>query len=47
MAGPITVFGARSILTMDPAVPKAPHVAVRDGVILEVGTTVQLCAWSR
>jgi predicted amidohydrolase YtcJ len=38
MPGPITVFSPCRILTMDPAVPEATHVAVRDGIILEIGT---------
>lgn len=33
----ITVFSARSILTMNPNNPRATHVAVRDGRILAVG----------
>ena len=33
----ITVFEAKSIVTMDPTVPEATHVAVRDGRILAVG----------
>jgi predicted amidohydrolase YtcJ len=45
MPGPITVFRARRILTMDPAVPEATHVAVRDGIILEVGTQADCAAW--
>ena len=37
MPGPITVFSARKIITMDASVGEATHVAVRDGIILEVG----------
>ncbi len=33
----ITVFAARSILTLDPNTPEATHVAVRDGRILALG----------
>jgi len=33
----IRVFEAKQILTMDPTVPEATHVAVRDGRILAVG----------
>lgn len=33
----ITVFKARKIITMDPNLPEATHVAVRDGRILAVG----------
>ena len=42
MPGPITIFSARKIITMDPAVEEATHVAVRDGIILEVGTLDEL-----
>ena len=33
-----TVFEARTVLTMNPAQPRATHVAVRDGRILSVGS---------
>ncbi len=33
----ITVFNAKKIITMDPNLPEATHVAVRDGKILAVG----------
>lgn len=33
----ITVFGTQKIVTMDPSLPEATHVAVRDGKILAVG----------
>ena len=33
-----TVFQARQILTMNPARPRATHVAVRDGRILGAGS---------
>ena len=36
-AVPTTIYQARSILTMNPARPRATHVAVRDGRILGVG----------
>lgn len=32
-----TVYVARKIITMDPAIPVATHVAVRDGMVLAVG----------
>ena len=41
----ITVFEARSILTMNPSQPRATHVAVRDGRILGVGTAQDLSGW--
>ena len=45
MPGPITVFSARKIITMDPAVEEATHVAVRDGVVTEVGDLDDCAAW--
>ncbi|TAJ88349.1 amidohydrolase [Reyranella sp.] len=45
MPGPITIFSARKIITMDPAVEEATHVAVRDGIILEVGTLNECAVW--
>ncbi len=41
----ITVFRARRIITLNPARPEGPCVAVRDGRILGVGTPEQLRAW--
>ncbi len=35
----ITIFRAQRVVTMDPAVPRARAVAVRDGLILGVGDT--------
>ena len=40
-----TIYAARSILTMNPAQPRATHVAVRDGRILGVGTKESLAGW--
>src|SRR5512143_464946 len=45
MSGQITVFSARKIVTMDAAVEEATHVAVRDGIILEVGDLDDCAAW--
>lgn len=45
MPGPITVFSARKIVTMDASVAEATHVAVRDGIILEVGDLDDCSAW--
>lgn len=45
MPGPITVFSARKIITMDASVSEATHVAVRDGIILEVGDVDDCAAW--
>lgn len=39
---PITVFSARRILTMDPSLPVATHIAVKDGRILAVGPIEEL-----
>ena len=40
-----TVFVARRILTMNPAQPRATHVAVRDGRILAVGNAEDVQTW--
>ncbi len=39
------VYGARRIVTMDPARPEATHVAVRDGRVLGVGSLDSLRGW--
>jgi hypothetical protein len=41
----ITVFTARKIRTMNPSMPEASAVAVRDGQILEVGTLQSMKPW--
>ena len=41
----ITVFTARAIHTMEPSLPQATAIAVRDGQILEVGTLDSLKPW--
>ena len=41
----ITVFVARKIRTMEPSLPEATAVAVRDGSIVEVGTLETLRPW--
>ncbi len=43
--GPITVFVAKKIVTMNPDVPTATAVAVRDGMILSVGSMEDLAPW--
>ena len=43
--GPITVFQARRILTMNRRQPLATHVAVRDGRVLAVGDAQRVAAW--
>lgn len=43
--GPITVFVARKIVTMNPSNPEATHVAVRDGRILGAGTLEEVAGW--
>ncbi|MEZ5729808.1 MAG: amidohydrolase [Burkholderiaceae bacterium] len=40
-----TIYRARSILTMNPAQPRATHVAVRDGRILGAGPLEALTGW--
>ncbi len=39
------VYAARSIITMNPACPRASHVAVRDGRILGAGSLPELAGW--
>jgi len=46
-AQPVTIYRARSILTMNPAQPRATHVAVRGGRILAVGSEEQAAAWGQ
>jgi len=41
----ITVFEARKVITMNPANPVGTHVAVRDGMILGVGTLEEVAGW--
>lgn len=41
----VTVYAARSIITMDPSCPIATHVAVKDGKVLSVGTLEEVSAW--
>lgn len=41
----ITIFRARTILTMNPSQPQASHVAVREGRILGVGDAQSLQGW--
>lgn len=41
----ITIFQAKTILTMNPNRPRATHVAVREGRILGVGTLAELEPW--
>jgi predicted amidohydrolase YtcJ len=41
----ITVFTAKKIVTMDPTRPTATAVAVRDGMILGVGSVQDLAPW--
>ncbi len=45
MAPQFTVFPAAEIVTMDPARPSAEAVAVRDGLILGVGSLDELAMW--
>ncbi len=41
----LTVYPARSIITMNPSLPRATAVAVRDDRIVEVGTLQSLAPW--
>ena len=41
----ITVFPAKSIITMNASMPSAEAVAVRDGKIIETGTLESLQPW--
>ena len=43
--GPITVFVAKKIITMEPALPEATAVAVADGRIVGVGSLESLQPW--
>jgi predicted amidohydrolase YtcJ len=43
--GPITIFQAKKIITMDPDNPEAEYVAVRDGLILGAGPLDTLTGW--
>jgi predicted amidohydrolase YtcJ len=45
MPGPVTVFSAKKIITMDASVAEATHVAVRDGIVLEVGDLDDCAVW--
>lgn len=45
MPEPITVFPARKIITMNPSLPEASAVAVRDGAIIEVGSLDSMSPW--
>ena len=40
-----TIYPARRIITMNPAIPFAEAVAVRDGRVLAVGTVEELAGW--
>jgi len=40
-----TIFTARKVITMSPARPDGPAVAVRDSRILGVGTIEELNGW--
>lgn len=42
---PDTVFCARSVITMNPSMPFATHIAVADGRILAVGSAQDVAAW--
>jgi predicted amidohydrolase YtcJ len=44
-SGPITIFQAKKIITLDPDNPEAEYVAVRDGRILGAGPLDTLTGW--
>ena len=41
----LTLFKARSIITMNPSQPRAEAVLVRDGRIIEVGSEASMAPW--
>lgn len=41
----ITVYQARKVITMNPANPEGTHVAVRNGMILGVGSLEEVAGW--
>ena len=41
----LTLFKARSVITMNPSMPRASAVLVRDGMILEVGEPENMAPW--
>lgn len=41
----LTLFKARSVITMNPSMPRASAVLVRDGIILEVGEVENMQPW--
>lgn len=45
MTASTTIFQARKIITMNPAIPEATHVAIRDGRILAVGGAEDMTCW--
>ena len=45
VASPVTVFVAKKIITMEPALPEATAVAVADGRIVAVGEPKDMDEW--
>src|SRR6476469_9286011 len=43
--GPITVFPARRVITMDPGRPVAEAIAVMDGRVLSTGSLTSMQPW--
>ena len=41
----LTLYPAKSIITMNPSAPRAEAVLVRDGRIIEVGQRAQMTPW--
>jgi predicted amidohydrolase YtcJ len=41
----LTLYPARSIITMNDSMPRASAVLVRDGIILEVGERENMQPW--
>jgi predicted amidohydrolase YtcJ len=44
-SGPITIFQAKKIVTLDEVIPEATHVAVRNGRVLGAGKLEELTGW--
>ena len=41
----IEIFKAKSVITVNPSMPRAEAIAVKDGLILEAGTIETLQPW--
>lgn len=45
--GPITIYTAKKIITMDASIPEASAVALADGRIVSVGTLESMKPWTK